>query len=133
MIWQSRCCQIHIFRFVCVMKGHRRSLTLSWNNRGCDVMTINDTFFQDKVERIYKILSESIVKFTYYRELVIILPTIKDFTYEYFTKNIPILQKNDLKEDSTRFISDSFKVEELMIDITSGTEGKPLNCYKSSK
>lgn len=59
------------------------------------------------------------------------IPKLEDFTYEWFKLTIPLLEKNDVRDDGKRFISSTIDAKDLIVETTSGSEGKPMKCYKS--
>lgn len=92
---------------------------------------INSNFFQDKKKQIYNILEHAIKNVPYYKEtLNLTLPKFEDFNYDFFSKNIPLLNKNIIGDFGDKFLQNGIDKSKLAVDVTSGTEGKPLLCYK---
>jgi len=93
----------------------------------------NELLFESVKSKIYKIVKHSLQTVPYYRQnWGFDLPeSIEEFDYAFFSSNVPILDKDIVRNDSGMFISDSFNKEDLDCETTSGTTGKPLVCYKS--
>ena len=59
------------------------------------------------------------------------LPKFKNFSFDFFKRQIPILRKDILRSDSRILLDKHVEDEQLYTDVTSGTEGKPILCYRS--
>ncbi len=90
-------------------------------------------YFEEYKEKLYELLSHCMTNVSYYRENYNFeIPDIENFTLEFFQEQIPLLEKKIVREDSKQFLIDNSD-EDLSIDSTSGTEGKPIICYRSVK
>lgn len=96
-------------------------------------MNINEYFDRNK-ERLYKLLVHCKRNVRYYNEnWKFDLPSYDMFSYDFFRKNIPILEKDKVRNNSAMFLDEGTSIDDLTIDTTSGTEGKPIVCYRSTK
>lgn len=55
----------------------------------------------------------------------------ENFNYSSFSRNIPVLEKDDVRKNSDLLISDDYNKNNLLFETTSGTTGEPTFCYKS--
>lgn len=96
-------------------------------------MSVNEHYFEMKKNELYRMLNISLEKVPYYREnWHFELPSIDEFTYEFFVTNVPLLEKDVLRYETDRFISDNYDKGKLHVGVTSGTSGNPMMCYKST-
>ena len=97
-------------------------------------MNNQEEYFEAYREKLYELLKHAVTNVPYYRnQWDFSLPAYEDFTYDYFNKQIPFLEKNSVRNNSREFLVDGIKEDELSIDTTSGTEGKPIVCIRSKK
>ena len=111
-------------------------LKLSYNIKVKKGATMNNQkeYFEKYKDKLYQLLCYCKKEIDFYKNnWNFTLPELKDFDYEYFQKNIPILEKCKVRGSSEEFLNKNFKIEDLSIDSTSGTEGKPIICYRSKK
>ncbi|AIS52131.1 AMP-dependent synthetase and ligase [Thermoanaerobacter kivui] len=95
---------------------------------------INEIFFGEKKDKIYSALKNVLENVPYYREnWGFKLPPIEKFDYSFFQQFVPILEKDEVRTHNDQFISTRYDKNELTFDVTSGTTGNPLLCYKSKK
>lgn len=92
---------------------------------------VNRIFFELKKEKLFQIYKHCLLTVPYYRDSWGKVVAEDQFDYDYFSSNITILEKHELKVNTDLFVSDNMNKHDLTIDVTSGTEGKPLICYKS--
>ncbi len=59
-------------------------------------------------------------------------PAPNHFTYRFFSA-LPILEKAQVRAEGARMVSSQHQLEDLLVDVTSGTEGRPLQCYKTPR
>lgn len=91
-------------------------------------------YFEEYKEKLYNFLKHCMTNVSYYRENYNVeVPKYEDFTLDFFQQQIPLLEKKTVREDSKQFIVDNIDETLLSIDSTSGTEGKPIICYRSVK
>jgi phenylacetate-CoA ligase len=89
-------------------------------------------YFEYHKEALYALLIHCKNTVPYYKEnKAYIVPELNKFTYDYFRNDISILEKNVVRNNSESLLSDTVPPESLSIDATSGTEGKPIICYRS--
>jgi phenylacetate-CoA ligase len=95
---------------------------------------INEMFFNAKKDQLYKMISWSRERVPYYRTTWN-LPQVsqQDFNFEFFTSQIPLLEKKELMQNPEAFLADGFQADQLDVEATSGTEGKPMLCYKTKE
>lgn len=92
-------------------------------------------YFEKNKKKLYDLLIHC-RDIPYYRdhaEFGYRVPEYNDFTYEYFSQVVPILEKETVRNHSIQFLDPSIPEEHLSLDSTSGTEGKPIICYRSRK
>lgn len=95
---------------------------------------INEVFFNEKKDKIYSALKNALENVPYYREnWSFELPSIEKFDYSFFQQYVPILEKDEVRTHNDQFISSRYDKKEMTFDVTSGTTGNPLICYKSKK
>jgi len=95
---------------------------------------VNSVYFEEKKSQLYKVLKYCFENVPYYKDnWNIEMVSESKFDYDFFSSHIPVLEKNNLKVNTDLFIADTFKKEYLKCDVTSGTEGKPMVCYKSEE
>lgn len=93
---------------------------------------MNEAYFNSKKKHIYETVKHSLETVPYYQDKYQFqLPSLEEFSYEFFNEHVPFLEKDDLRKDTDSFISRNFEKEDLHFGITSGTSGNPLVCYKS--
>lgn len=91
-------------------------------------------YFEVYKDKLYKLLIYCKENVPYYRKNAdFIIPAYEEFSKDYYEKNIPLLEKRIVREESRQFLIDGVSEQELSIDSTSGTEGKPIICYRSKK
>lgn len=91
-------------------------------------------YFEVYKDKLYNLLVHCKANVLYYREKEdFIVPAYEDFSIAYFEKNIPLLEKRIVRENPRRFLVDGAEEHKLSIDSTSGTEGKPIICYRSNR
>ena len=96
------------------------------------VVDDKERYFNRYRHRLYNLLVHCKDKIPYYsNEMNFELPDIDKFTYEFYKSVIPVLEKNIVRENSELFLDRTLNHEELAVDSTSGTEGKPIICYRS--
>ncbi|WP_127508289.1 phenylacetate--CoA ligase family protein [Paenibacillus humicus] len=93
----------------------------------------NVIFFEHRKQQIYEMYRNCIENVPFYRNRWNLVLAENQFNYDSFTAAVPILEKNEAKQFTDMLISDRYRKEELLVDITSGTEGTPLICYKSKE
>lgn len=95
----------------------------------------NIIFFNKKRVEIYNMICYCLDNIPFYRNnsKYVKPKSIDVFDYKCFMECIPLLNKETLRNSTEQFISDKISVESLLYESTSGTEGKPLVCYKSQK
>lgn len=97
-------------------------------------MTEQEKYFERYKEKLWNLLMHCKKDIRFYRENPSFgVPTYDDFTYSYFTEKIPVLEKDFVREDSMAFLDSNIPKENFSVDSTSGTEGKPIICYRSNK
>ncbi len=86
------------------------------------------------LQQIKKLMLDSCENVPYYRELFRRLNISPDKikTIDDFVKRVPILQKSDILEDPTRFISDRYRSSHLIRSHTSGTTGVGLKLFEQA-
>ena len=93
---------------------------------------IGEQYFLIKKIDIYNMIVHCKENVPYYKlKWNFTIPKLEDFTYEWFKRTIPLLEKNDVRDDGKRFISSTVDAKDLIVETTSGSEGKPMKCYKS--
>lgn len=94
---------------------------------------MNDkAYFELHKKTLYDLLIHCKQTVAYYKKNTsYIVPAFSDFTYDYFRRCIPMLEKRAVRNDSESLLSDTVPPDRLSIDATSGTEGKPIICYRS--
>lgn len=99
-----------------------------------DDMDNQNAYFNKYKEKLYQLLIHCKTDVAYYRENYHFeIPDYDDFTLNFFQNKVPLLEKRIVREDSKCFIIDGMDEKRLSIDSTSGTEGKPIICYRSIK
>ncbi|WP_425756284.1 hypothetical protein ACPW7J_02315 [Ihubacter sp. rT4E-8] len=88
------------------------------------------SYFNRNKEKLYKLLVHCKLDIPYYSDKLD-LPTFENFSFDFFRQRIPVLRKNILRADSRILLDKHVKDEQLYTDATSGTEGKPILCYRS--
>lgn len=97
-------------------------------------MNDEEKYFERYKERLWNLMKHCKQDIAYYRDNPqFILPDYNEFTYTYFTQKVPLLEKTKVREDSKAFLDENIAPENLSLDSTSGTEGKPIICYRSKK
>ena len=92
----------------------------------------NDNFFNEKKRDIYKMLNHCQQNVTHYKiHWHFVMPTYEDFSYDFFKKIVPILEKNEVRDAGEDLISMTVDRRKLVVETTSGSEAKPIKCYKS--
>lgn len=93
----------------------------------------NEKLFELQKERIYKQILYCKEQTPFYQQKwEFELPdNLEDFTYSFFCKNIPVLEKESVRRESEAFIGRSVDMGSLIKETTSGTSGHPMTCYKS--
>lgn len=90
-------------------------------------------YFEKYRKRLYELL-KLCSSIPYYKNIPeYAVPEYEKFTYEYFSNVIPILEKKNVRDDSSKFLNPDVPESHYSIDSTSGTEGKPIICYRSKK
>lgn len=88
-------------------------------------------YFEKNREKLYKLICSAKENVPFYKDFYKFdIPDYNDFNYD-FWNSIPYLEKKYVRDDSSRFIDSRERIEELTIDTTSGTEGKPILCYRN--
>lgn len=91
-------------------------------------------YFEAYRQELYKLIAHCKENVSYYRENPdFVVPEYEKFDWQYFREQVPVLPKKIVREDSKRFLIDNIEESDLSIDSTSGTEGKPIICYRSVK
>lgn len=91
-------------------------------------------YFETYKRKLFNLLVHCKENVPYYRDnLKFEMPEYNNFTLEFFEENINLLEKRIVRENSRQFLVDNIKEHELSIDSTSGTEGKPIICYRTKK
>lgn len=91
-------------------------------------------YFELYKKKLYELLLHCMTNVEYYKNTWNIeLPAYENFTYDFYQKHIPLLEKKYVREDSEQFLDINVSKDELSVDSTSGTEGKPIMCYRSKK
>ena len=94
---------------------------------------IAENYFVLNKEPIYKMIKHCLTNVPFYvANWNFQLPEITDFTYDFFSNNIPILEKSFVRDTGNLFVSNNVNIAELNIEATSGSEGQPIKCYKSN-
>ncbi len=89
-------------------------------------------YFELNKDALYNLLIHCKKTVAYYKNNPqYVVPPLGDFTYDYFKHRVPILEKCVARNDSQSLLSDTVPPIRLSIDATSGTEGKPIICYRS--
>lgn len=97
-------------------------------------MRDQNEYFEEYKEKLYRLLCHCKENIKYYNDnWNFVIPQYEDFNYDFFIKNVPILEKKIVRNDSTLFLDEHIGEEQLSVDSTSGTEGKPIICYRSKK
>lgn len=95
-------------------------------------MTINEEYFNLEKNALYDAIYNAKKNCPYYKKKYgFQLVPFEEFTYDYFTSNIPILEKNEIANNSYDLISKEVDINDLIVETTSGSEGVPLKCYKT--
>lgn len=98
------------------------------------MMNNQNEYFELYKEKLYKLVLYCKNNIKYYNSnWDFEVPSIEEFDYNFFANNIPILEKTVVRNDSRAFLDESIKEDKLSVDSTSGTEGKPIICYRSKK
>src|SRR5882762_2732946 len=98
----------------------------------CNI-NLNENFFNERKYDLFAIIKHCQLFVPYYKDIFksSIPNSVTGFDYGFFSKEIPLLEKGVLKSNPEYFISDLFNKNDLLFESTSGTDGKPLLCYKS--
>lgn len=97
-------------------------------------MKDKENYFKKYRHDIYTILCKAYNNVPFYNKTwKINMPTYEKFTYGFFCNNVPILGKEILRNNSEKFLNSNVNKENLYMEMTSGTEGKPIVCYRSKK
>jgi len=59
--------------------------------------------------------------------------SFNQFDYQYFSNNIPVIEKKDLLGVEETLLPQQITRSKLFFDDTSGTDGEPLRCYMGEK
>lgn len=93
---------------------------------------IVEQLFLSKRREIYNMILYCKDNIPYYKfNWNFIIPEFDEFSYEWFRHTIPILEKNLVRDNDELFISTTVNMDNLVVETTSGSEGKPMKCYKS--
>lgn len=94
---------------------------------------MNDkVYFECHKKTLYDLLIHCKQTVVFYQKNVnYVVPAFSDFTYDYFRERVPMLEKSVVRNNSESLLSDAVPLERLSTDATSGTEGKPIICYRS--
>ncbi|RDU22383.1 hypothetical protein [Anaerosacchariphilus polymeriproducens] len=97
-------------------------------------MKNQEEYFEQYKDKIYRLLIHCKEDVEYYKSnWDFKLDSIDDMTYDVFCKKIPILEKKIVRKNSEQFLIKNVSMDNLSIDSTSGTDGKPIICYRSKK
>lgn len=89
-------------------------------------------YFEYKKKEVYNMLKECLDNVPYYKEnWNFKLPEYKNFDYDFFYNNVPFLDKKTVREQEKLLLSNKMNIDQVLVETTSGSEGKPMNCYKS--
>lgn len=88
-------------------------------------------YFEKNKKILYNLIIHVKEHIPFYKELYKFeIPDYDSFDYN-FWNSIPYLEKRYVRDDSKKFIDIRENIDELTIETTSGTEGKPIICYKN--
>lgn len=89
-------------------------------------------FFGYKKKEIYNVIQECLKNVQYYKDnWKFELPEYNEFDYDFFCSNVPFLDKKIVREKEKLLLNKNINMNQLVVETTSGSEGKPMNCYKS--
>lgn len=93
---------------------------------------IAENYFLKNRDTIYKMIKHCLTNVPFYMtHWQFQLPEIADFDYTYFSHTIPILEKTFVRDMGDLFLSNRADKSDLTVEATSGSEGQPIQCYKS--
>lgn len=88
-------------------------------------------YFEINKKALFDIITSAYKKVPFYKKnWDFEIPCFQDFTYDFY-KSIPILEKQYVRDNSESFINEDISLSSLYSETTSGTEGKPIVCYRS--
>lgn len=91
-------------------------------------------YFELYKQSLYDLLVHCKNNVDYYRNKEdFVVPSYEEFDWNYYKDHIPVLPKRIVRENSKQFLIDNISESEISVDSTSGTEGKPIICYRSTK
>jgi phenylacetate-CoA ligase len=93
---------------------------------------VNADFFEAKRKQLYSMYRHCMNTVSYYKaRWSTNVVSESDFNYRYFCESIPVLEKSAVRGNEEALISSDFNTDQLVREHTSGTEGKPITCYKT--
>lgn len=95
------------------------------------MIDVNEQLFECNKKKIINLL-KIIKNNKFYKEKYSLININEISNYEDF-KKIPLLNKNEIQGKEEKLLNGNYDNDDLYIATTSGSEGKPLNCYMTKK